>query len=241
MPSGHELVPVLPHRCSGEGRVVTVPFGELQARLRDERGGRVAFVSHCLLNENTRYLGGAFRAGGVAELVGQLLEDGVALCQMPCPEQHAWGGVIKRWMLRAYGSQDTIVYALRRPLLTVFIAYTRMVYRRLARHIVRQIADYHSSGYTVVGIIGVGASPSCGVRTTLDLRRSFDAIARMPAETVSRSRVNREVVLACRRAGRGLFVQALCRELARRGLSVPLLEHDLVAEMRDEQQRTWPP
>lgn len=32
---------------------MTVPFGELQARLRDERGGRVAFVSHCLLNENT--------------------------------------------------------------------------------------------------------------------------------------------------------------------------------------------
>ena len=34
-------------------------------RLADERGRRIAFVSHCLLNENTRYLGGAFKAGAL--------------------------------------------------------------------------------------------------------------------------------------------------------------------------------
>ena len=53
MPSGHELALAPPTAGPGEGRVVTVPFGELHARLRDERGGRVAFVSRCLLNENT--------------------------------------------------------------------------------------------------------------------------------------------------------------------------------------------
>ncbi len=41
----------------------------LSERLRDERGKRVVFVSHCLLNENTRYLGGAFHSGGVLEIV----------------------------------------------------------------------------------------------------------------------------------------------------------------------------
>ena len=64
----------------------------LADRLRDERSRRVAFVSHCLLNENTRYLGGAFRAGAVAELIDELVEHGIGICQMPCPEQHAWGG-----------------------------------------------------------------------------------------------------------------------------------------------------
>ena len=57
---------------------------ELRASLRDERSGEVVFVSHCLLNQNTRYLGGAFRP------------------RCP-PEQRVWGGVLKRLLLPAYG------------------------------------------------------------------------------------------------------------------------------------------
>jgi hypothetical protein len=55
-------------------------------RLRDDRSRRVAFVSHCLLNENTRYLGGAFRPGAVAEFVAELVDHDIGICQMPCPE-----------------------------------------------------------------------------------------------------------------------------------------------------------
>jgi hypothetical protein len=36
---------------------------EVFARLRDERSGRVLFVSHCLLDENVRYAGGASHRG----------------------------------------------------------------------------------------------------------------------------------------------------------------------------------
>jgi predicted secreted protein len=215
--------------------------GLLLDHLRDERSREVAFVSHCLLNENTRYLGGAFRPGGVAEVIEGLLERGVGICQMPCPEQHAWGGVLKRTMLRAYGTRGTAVYRLRRPLLRLFVLYTGFVYRRLAREVVRQIADYDRSGFKVVGIIGVGASPSCGVHTTLDMRRSLDVIAAQAPESVDRSALNREAVVASRRAGAGIFTRALQRELRRRHLTVPLWEHDLVAEMRGEHQQVLPP
>jgi predicted secreted protein len=209
---------------------------ELSDRLRDERSRRVIFVSHCLLNENVRYLGGAFRPGGVAELISELVDEGVGICQMPCPEQRAWGGVLKRRMVLAYGSQGTLLYRLRAPLLRLFILHTRVVYRRLARGVAAQIADYERSGFTVVGIIGVGASPSCGVHTTLDIRRSFDAMTRTPDDALDRRRFNTEVVLASRRAGEGLFIRSLQRQLRRRGLAVPLLEHDLVAEMRGQRQ-----
>jgi len=40
--------------------------------LKDERGGKVVFVVHCILNENTRYLGGTFRKGGVDEIVTEI-------------------------------------------------------------------------------------------------------------------------------------------------------------------------
>ncbi len=38
-------------------------------RLEDRRSRKVVFLSHCLLNENTRYLGGACREGCVEEIV----------------------------------------------------------------------------------------------------------------------------------------------------------------------------
>jgi len=63
----------------------------LQERLKDERGKKVVFVSHCLLNENTRYLGGAFRKAGVDEIIMELQRQGIGIVQMKCPEQKAWG------------------------------------------------------------------------------------------------------------------------------------------------------
>jgi predicted secreted protein len=208
----------------------------LSERLDDARGKEVAFVSHCLLNENVRYLGGAFRPGGVAEIVDELMSRGVGICQMPCPEQRAWGGVLKRRMLRAYGARGTVLYRFRRPLLRLFMIYTRLEYWRLARRVVSQIADYERSGFRVMGIVGVGASPSCGVKTTLDLRRSLDVMATTPIDSVDRQAFNRDAVVACRVAGSGLYIKSLERQLRRRRLTPPLLEHDLVAEMRGERQ-----
>ncbi len=50
----------------------------LQEQLKDGRGKRVVFVSHCLLNENVRYLGGALRRGRVEEVIMGFLRQGSA-------------------------------------------------------------------------------------------------------------------------------------------------------------------
>lgn len=193
-------------------------------------------VSHCLLNENTRYAGGATRRGAVAEVVGELVDDGYGIHQLPCPERLAWGGVLKRHTFLLYGSKGGPLYLVRGLLLRGFIWWTRLVYRRLARAVARDVADYERSGIEVAGIVGIGASPSCGVTTTLDMRASLDVVAACPVAALTRDVMNERAVLACRRAGQGLFTQALDRELRRRGLSVPALEHDLAAELRGEPQ-----
>ncbi len=149
----------------------------LLERLKDERGKRVIFVSHCLLNENTRYLGGAFRRGCVDELVDSFQQEGLGIYQMRCPEQQAWGGVLKRRLLPFFGSKGTFLYRLRHVLLPLFLWYTRWVYKRIAKVVVRDIEDYVRSGFEVVGIVGVGESPSCGVWSRLDLRCSLEAVA----------------------------------------------------------------
>jgi uncharacterized protein YbbK (DUF523 family) len=68
---------------------------ELRETLADARSGRVLVVSHCLLNENVRYLGGAAHPGPVPQIVHAALDHDLGLVQMPCPEQRAWGGVLK--------------------------------------------------------------------------------------------------------------------------------------------------
>jgi uncharacterized protein YbbK (DUF523 family) len=208
---------------------------ELQCALADKRSGRVVFVSHCILNENVRYLGGAGRRGSIDEVVDGFQAAGVGICQMPCPEQRAWGGVAKRSLIPMYGSEGTLRYRLRRPLTLVFLWRTRWVYGRLARRVVRDIADYARSGFEVAGVVGVGASPSCGVFHTLDVPRSLEVIAGCHVTAVDARRLNTALMASARIDGQGYFIRALHRGLARRGLAIPFREHDLAAELQDGQ------
>jgi uncharacterized protein YbbK (DUF523 family) len=204
----------------------------LLERLKDERSKRVIFVSHCLLNENTRYLGGAFRRGTVDELVDVFQQEGLGIYQMRCPEQRAWGGVLKRRLLPFYGSRGTVLYRLRRVLLLLFLWYTRWVYKRLAKVVVKDIHDYIRSGFEVVGMVGVGGSPSCGVWSNLDLRCSLEAVAGCPLAKCDRRQVNEKAVAACLREGEGLFIAAIQRQLRRKRITVRWYEYDLLSEMR---------
>jgi predicted secreted protein len=201
-------------------------------RLADERSRRVVFLSHCLLNENVRYPGGAFRAGAIPEVVRRFVDDGVGLHQMPCPERRAWGGVLRRHAWPLVGTTGTWRNGARRVAQPLFLAWTRLVYRRIAREVAREIADYLRSGFEVVGIVGVGASPSCGACTTLDLGRSIDALAGCPRAQLDREFVNRHAVAAAVVPGEGMYLRALRRELDRRGVRVAFYEHDLLAEMQ---------
>ena len=213
-------------------RQIDTTRSDLVARLRDARGRRVVFLAHCLLNENTRYLGGACRMGCVEELLAQCIHLGLGIVQLPCPEELAWGGVLKRHLLRAYGSAVAHPHAWRlgRALLPLALAHTRHVYRRIARRIAAQIADYAASGIAVVAVVGIDGSPSCGVDTTLDAPACLDEIARTPAAAITVEQHN-AFIRRFARSGHGLFVAALRRELARRHLEVPFVGHDLLGEL----------
>jgi hypothetical protein len=203
----------------------------LQRRLVDSRGGTVVFVSHCLLNENVRYLGGACARGAVPSLLRNWQADGYGICQMPCPEQRAWGGVLKRNITVAIGAHRRPVWIVRHPLVSLFIAYTKVRYWLLARHIAAEVLDYQRSGYTVAGIVGVAGSPSCGITRTLDVHRWVDVVGRYRPERISRDDLNRDAVIANTVPGEGWFMSALFRRLGRMGVSAPRFEHDLVREL----------
>jgi uncharacterized protein YbbK (DUF523 family) len=197
--------------------------------LRDVRSRRVVVVSHCLLNQNTRYPGGAVCQGAVVAALQPYLDDGVGLLQMPCPEQRTWGGVRRPpllWALR----HRRLSGALRR-LVPVASRYLRWRYRSLARTVARDVADAARAGQQVVGVLGVAGSPSCGVRTTLDLDVALQRASGSEHALTARW-LSQDVVAGAERPGTGLFIDALQERLADRQLDVPFVEYRLPSDPR---------
>jgi hypothetical protein len=90
-------------------------------------------------------------------------------------------------------------------LLGTFLRYTKIVFAQLARAVTRDVLDYRRAGVEVVGIVGIGGSPSC-VRTTLDLPTAVNVLTRYPCARLDRRTVNEDVVAASTCPGQGLFV-----------------------------------
>lgn len=116
-------------------------------KLRDERSRKVIFVAHCVLNESTRWLGGAFRRGCIDEIVDQIQDLGIGIVQMKCPEQQAMGGVVKTWEWRMLGARDSLLYRFKGLVLPLFLWNVKRIYRKIAGEVVRDIEDYVEHGF----------------------------------------------------------------------------------------------
>ena len=108
----------------------------------------MAFVAHCLLNQNAKVRGGARCPGIYAPLVEVVRARGWRIEQMPCPEL-AFAGLNRFWAVRE--QYDTSAY--------------RRHCRRLAAAVAGAIAAHVEAGREVV-IMGIEGSPSMGVWIT---------------------------------------------------------------------------
>jgi uncharacterized protein YbbK (DUF523 family) len=201
----------------------------VRAKLADRRRGEVVFLSHCILNVNARYLGGSERAGSVDELARGYLASGTGIIQLPCPEQGAWGGILKKWLWIGVGMGDG---PLGRAALGLFMAWTRARYARYARAAARTIAAWVEAGYSVKEVLCIDGSPSCGLNRRLSMARSFPLFARTRLEDLDRRAMNGSLYGECLEDGPGLFTAALLRRLGRMGLRIDFKAYDLVAEMK---------
>ncbi len=205
----------------------------LSERLKDDRSKRVIFVSHCILNENARYLGGAFRRGCVEEIVDELKAKGYGIVQIKCPEQKAWGGPLKPYLWMGVAVENSVLYKLRKLAVAIFLRHTRRVYRKLAKEVVKEIASYEKHGFEVVGVIGIGGSPTCGVNITLDLRK-FDLCMDLKLNEIERNSFNDLLYKELLKEGKGLFVEALENELQNKNMKVKFFEHSLLSERKGD-------
>ncbi len=203
----------------------------LTDKLADERSKKVVLVAHCILNEGARYQGGALRKGGNDEIIDELQRRGIGIVQMRCPEQLAWGGVLRPYMWLPLGRRNKVIYRLRGLLIPLFATYTKLVARRVAKEAVAQIEDFVRGGYELVGVVGISGSPLCGINRTLDLRRSAEFIASKRLDDLERKSLNAEGIQAAVIKGRGFLMQAIAEQMAKRNLDVTFYEYDLMTEL----------
>jgi predicted secreted protein len=109
---------------------------------------KVAFVAHCLLNQNSRVAGGAYCPGVYSPLVDELRRRDYRLAQLPCPEL-AFAGLNRFWAVRE--QYDTIAF--------------RRHCRGLVAGVAGAIAAHLERGDELV-LVGVDGSPTMGVQIT---------------------------------------------------------------------------
>jgi len=115
----------------------------------DARGRRIAFVSHCVLNQNAKVRGIAIHPAAIRPVVDLLLEHDVGIYQMGCPEMLYLGAM--RWG-HVKPQYDTPMF--RRHL------------QGMAEQVADQAEDYVANGYRVLTFIMIDGSPVCGLGKT---------------------------------------------------------------------------
>lgn len=160
---------------------------------QDGRSQKVAFLARCLLNQNAISDGTAVRPAGFPEMVSYLLEHGVGIVQLPCPELLCLG--LDRG--DPQGAERPVVVENTRIRRAMAQAEPSRRLARLVADTMAQLLEYRRYGFQVVGILGANRSPCCGVDTT--------------------SQDDQEV------PGMGVFLEALSRRLEEVGWKIPMV------------------
>lgn len=113
------------------------------------RGKRIIVLSHCILNANAKVYGLSTYPAVMKKLVNYLIDNNIAIIQLPCPEMALYGS--QRWG-HVKEQFDTLHF--------------RESCRQMLQLIVGQMKNYLDNHYEILGIIGIDGSPSCGVIKT---------------------------------------------------------------------------
>ncbi len=103
-------------------------------------------VSHCILNQNA-VVNGWERARGAYPIAGYIMEKGIGIIQLPCPELLCMG--LDRASM-SYEDYDRIK-GYREKCITFL------------EPVIQQLKIYKDNNYTYLGVIGINESPNCSV------------------------------------------------------------------------------
>jgi predicted secreted protein len=161
--------------------------------MKDFRSKKVAILSNCILNQNSKVIGFAKYKGMIKEIVDLLYEYDYGILQLPCPET-LFAGARRWWQVR--DQYDTEGY--------------REHCRLISRPIITMLKEYEKEGYEVI-IIGVDGSPSCGINLSPTSKKWGGPPTLRDEDAWNAEMINKP----------GIFMEVLKEELEKAGLKVP--------------------
>jgi predicted secreted protein len=159
----------------------------------DARSRKIVLVAHCILNQNAISDGTADFPGSDEGILRELLQAGVGILQLPCPELNCLG--LDRG--DPAGGERPVIEENTRIREAMGHTAPARILAALVERVVFEVEEYRRHGFTIVGLVGINRSPSCGVNTT--------------------SRIDQE------EPGRGVFIEALRDALSVRGIHVDMI------------------
>ncbi|NIO49435.1 MAG: hypothetical protein GTN73_08395 [Candidatus Aminicenantes bacterium] len=114
--------------------------------MKDKRSGKIVLVAHCLLNVHSLEENLAIYPGLEEEVIKLLIEKGVSLYQILCPEIEL-SGIFRKALPKESYDHPKI----------------RKIYHQLADKIADNLRWYIKKDYKIRAVIGAEASPSCGI------------------------------------------------------------------------------
>lgn len=157
-----------------------------------KRSKKIVITCHCVLNANAKVYPLAPAAGVCTDAVLDLIQDGIGLFQLPCPEVCYLG--LDRWgMTREQYDHPNF----------------RSHCREILKYSMVQIEAFIKAGYRIVSLIGVDGSPNCGLNYTCE--------GYTGGEICSPERVAEQIHRLRRISGKGIFMTIFLEQLAALG------------------------
>lgn len=111
-----------------------------------DRSKRVIFLSHCILNQNTVVFPLARAKGAYKKIVETIMDAGIGIHQLSCPEYKYLGLSRKPMNKEEYDVPDF-----------------RKICNDISTDTTNVVREYLENDYEIIGIIGINQSPSCSI------------------------------------------------------------------------------
>lgn len=168
----------------------------------DQRSMVVVPACHCVLNQNAKLEGIAGWSGVIHEVIQVLIDHGVGILQIPCPEM----------IYEGIGRFDKSIEQ-----------YNCAAFHELCQKITTQLFDqlenYMQWGYKVPVIVAIDGSPSCGFNLSQTAPEWRGKVAGMQWQEVRYQ------------ASPGILMQHFEAEIEKRNLDIPILGIPEVPEL----------
>jgi predicted secreted protein len=170
-------------------------------------------------------------AGAIVELVSPLIEKGIGIQQLPCPEKMLWGGINRLKVMNWDRKEDKD-----------WILGFNDFCKNLAKDAVDEMEDAVVNGYSVLGVIAMDGSPTCGTTRTQDIPEAWIKLAEITNnfKDISMEKMDEaSKTLGADKPGSGRFMGSIIDEIKKRELDIPVIGFDSYNDFGKEQKKIF--